>query len=80
MAHVSLFLPSERQAQLRLLERRSISELEGAAKLFEPRGRRRLSAVTGALARGIIDGGAYLAVIMGITRGGVETLFSESSN
>lgn len=36
--------------------------------------------MTRALARGIIDGGAYLAVIMGIARGGIETLFSKSSH
>lgn len=40
----------------------------------------RLCTVSVALAHAIIDGGAYLAVIMGIMRGGIKTLFSESSN
>lgn len=32
------------------------------------------------LAHAIIDGRAYLAVIMGLIGGGIKTLFSENSN
>lgn len=65
-----------------LLGRRLISEWESAAKLFELTETCWLSTVRLTLAHAIIDGGAYLAVIMGmgITGGGIKTLFSESSN
>ena len=63
-----------------LLGRRFISEWESAAKLFEPTETCWLSTVRLTLAHAIIDGGAYLAVIMGIIGGGIKTLFSESSN
>lgn len=63
-----------------LLGRRLFSEWESAAKLFKPTGTYWLSTVRLALAHAILDGGAYLAVIMGIIGGGIKTLFSESSN
>lgn len=74
--HASLFVL---HVQRHLLGR-SISEWESSAKLFEPTETRWLSTVSLTLAHAIIDGGAYLAVIMGIMRGGFKTLFSESSN
>lgn len=63
-----------------LLGGRLISEWESAAKLFEPTETCWLSTARLTLAHAIIDGGEYLAVIMGIIGGGIKTLFSESSN
>lgn len=58
-----------RHVQRCLLGRRFISEWESAAKIFEPTETCWLSTVRLALAHAIIDGGAYLAVIMGIIGG-----------
>lgn len=74
------FLFEHVQECLLLLLQRFISEWEGAAKLSEPTETCWLCIVRPALAHAIIDGGAYLAVIMGIIGGGIKTLFSESSN
>lgn len=65
-----------------LLGRRLISKWESAAKLFEPNETCWLTTVRLTLAHAIIDGGAYLAVIMGmgITGGGIKTLVYKSSN
>lgn len=75
-----VFLSVFGHVQRCLLQRRFISEWRSAAKLFEPTETCWLSTVRLALAHAIIDGGAYLAVIMGIIGGGIKTLFSESSN
>lgn len=69
-----------RHVQRYLLGRRFISKWESAAKLLEPTETCWLSVVSLALAHAIIDGGAYLAVIMGIIEGGIKALFSERSN
>lgn len=65
--------------QRHLLGRRPIPEWESASQLFEATETRWLSTVSLTLAHAIVDGGAYLAVIMGIMRSGFKTVFSESS-
>lgn len=66
--------------QQSLLGERSAHEHKCEAKLFQHTETQRLCTVSLALAHATVDGGAYLAVIMGIMRGGIKTLFSESSN
>lgn len=66
--------------QQHLLGRRSVSEWESAEQLFEATETRWLSTVSLTLAHAIVDGGAYLTVIMGIMSSGFKTVFSESSN